>query len=57
MAMLDRDRLQEWLEALEDKYTGTEIVNILEDAGVLTVWDLIAALEEVIVENKNEFEV
>lgn len=52
--MLDRETLNEFLTALADRFTGAEIVDRLEDAGILTVEDVINALEEYIIEGKNE---
>ena len=57
MTMMDRELLQEFLEKVADKYTGSELVELLEDAGVVDIWDVIAALEEYIVEGKNYLEV
>ena len=55
--MYDRERLDDFLERVADKYTAAELVDILEDAGLVTIWDIISALEEVIVDGRKHLEV
>lgn len=55
--MIDRDNLEEFLELVADRYTAAEIVEVLEDAGILTVQDILAHLEEFIVEGSSKFDV
>ena len=52
--MTDQDRLSEYLERLADKYTCAELVDILEDAGLITIWDILAAFEEQLMEGKEK---
>lgn len=52
MMSMDREVLQEYLDHLSDKFYGFEIVERLEEAGVLTVQDIIAVLEDKIIEGK-----
>lgn len=56
MMSMDREALQEFLEQLSDRFYGHEIVERLEDAGILTVQDVIAALEDFIIEGKAHLE-
>lgn len=49
---IDSERLEEFLLALADKYTGIEIVEILE----LSEWDIIEAFRDQIVEARKRFE-
>lgn len=55
--MYDRERLQEFLEAVSSKYTAAELVEILEDNGIITVWDIINNLTDEIVDAKRFLEV
>jgi len=57
MMSIDYEILQDFLERVASKYTASELVELLEDAGVVDIWDVIAALEEYIVEGKNYLEV
>lgn len=49
---LDRELLEEYLEAVASKYTASELVELLEDNGIITVWDIINLLEEFVIEGK-----
>lgn len=50
---MDRETLQQYLEHLADRFYGYEIVERLEDAGIITVQDVISALEDQIIEGKD----
>lgn len=50
--MIDEDRLQEFLDKIADKYTATEICEILG----LTEWDLLEQFREFVMEKKDSFE-
>lgn len=54
--MLDNEKVQEFLDQLADRFTGAEIVDILEDAGILDVYTVISFLEEFIIEGSKSFE-
>lgn len=54
---MDRELLEDFLERVADKFTAAELVDLLEDAGVITVWDIISFLEETIIENREKLEV
>ena len=54
--MLVRESLAEFLERLADRYYGHEIVAILEDAGILSVEQLLELIEDYVIEGKNRFE-
>lgn len=56
MMSTDRESLQEFLEHIADKYYGAELVERLEALELITVWDVIAAFEDQIVEAKAELE-
>lgn len=56
MMSMDREALQEYLEQLADRFYGHEIVERLEEANVLTVRDIIACLEDFIIEGKEYLE-
>ena len=57
MMSIDYEILQDFLERVASKYTASELVELLEDAGIVDIWDVIAALEEYIVEGRNYLEV
>lgn len=52
MMSMDRKALAEYFEGLADKYYGFEIVERLENAGILDVYDVIACLDEYIINGK-----
>jgi len=54
---LDRQALEEFFERIADKFTASELVMILEDAGLLDVWTIISLLEEELIEAKEILEV
>jgi len=45
------------LERVADKYTASELVILLEDAGIIDVWTIISLLEEELIESKELLEV
>jgi hypothetical protein len=47
---MDREQLETFLEAIADRYTATELVDVLEEEGLVDVWKIIAFLEEEIIE-------
>lgn len=51
---MDRDALQEYLLDLSEKFYGHELVNILEDAGIIDIWDVLAAFEDQLIEAKDK---
>lgn len=55
--MLDREAVSEFLARLADRYTGAEIVEILEDTGILTVEQLLALIEDYAIEGRSKFNV
>lgn len=54
---LDREQLAEFLDHLSDTYYGYEIVEILEDAGIIDVHTILNLLEDYIIEGRNKFSV
>lgn len=54
--MMDRELLSEYLNRLREKYYGYEIVERLEDAGILTVDDILNYLEEFVIEGRKVLE-
>ena len=54
MMSMDREAVQEYLEHIADKYYGAELVERLEALELITIWDVIAAFEDQIVEAKAE---
>ena len=50
---VNRGLLDEYLNDLADRFYGFEIVERLEEAGILTIQDVISALEDFIVEGKD----
>ena len=52
MAMVDRELLAEYLERVRDKHYGFEIIEILEQADLITVDDVIAQFEDQIIEGR-----
>lgn len=55
--MLDREAVSEFLARLADRYTGAEIVDILEDADILNVEQLLALIEDYAIEGRSKFNV
>lgn len=55
--MVDRETLDEFLNRLADKFYGFEIVEILEDNGIITVEQLLALIEDYVMEGKKHFEI
>jgi hypothetical protein len=53
MMSMDRELLQQYLDQLASRFYGYEIVERLEDAGFITVEQLIIALEEFIIEGRS----
>lgn len=56
MMSTDRQALQEFLEHMADRYYAYELVERLENLNLITVWDVIAAFEDQIVEAKMQLE-
>lgn len=54
--MLDRELLDEYMAHLAERFYGFEIIERLEDAGILTVQDVLAALEDFIIEGREHLE-
>lgn len=54
---VDRELLEEFLERIADKFTAAELIELLEDAGILTVWDVIAVFEDELIEAREKLEV
>lgn len=54
---LDREQLESYLEQLADRYTAGELVEALEEAGLITVWAVMAAFENELIEMKERLEV
>jgi hypothetical protein len=52
MMSQDRELLSDYLETLASRFYGYEIVERLESAGILTVEQIIAALEDYIIEGQ-----
>lgn len=52
MVSMDRSQLQEFLERVADKYTASELVDLLD----LSVWQIIDALEDEIIEGREKLE-
>lgn len=50
---MDRELLQQYLDQLASRFYGYEIVERLEDAGFITVEQLIIALEDYIIEGRS----
>lgn len=53
MMSTDRELLDEYLTSLADRFYGSEIVERLEEAGILTVREVITALEDYVIEGKS----
>ena len=51
---MDREAVQEYFEHLADKYYASELVERLEALEKITIWDIIAAFEEQIIEARAE---
>lgn len=52
---MDRERVDQFLEDLTDRFYGYEIVEILEDAGILDIHQLLALIEDYVIEGKDKF--
>lgn len=52
MMSMDQELLSEYYEQLASRFYGYEIVERLEDAGIITVEQLIAAIEDYILEGR-----
>lgn len=53
---MDRKALEDFFEMIADRYTAGELIDLLEDAGIITVWTVISALEDEIIEGKEKLE-
>lgn len=53
---IDRETLREFLEHLADRFTACELVEILEDMELITVYDILGAFEEQLIEAKERLE-
>lgn len=53
---MDNEQLEEFFERLADRFGAAELVELLEDAGLVTVWTIISALSEQLVEAKEKLE-
>lgn len=51
--MIDRERLDEYLALIADKYTAAEIAEILE----LDVWDILEMFRDELMEKYERFEI
>lgn len=49
---MDRELLEEYKLSLADKYNATELVSLMEDAGMIDVWTILELLEDQIMELK-----
>lgn len=56
MMSMDRELLDEYMTHLAERFYGFEIIERLEDAGILTVQDVLAALEDFIIEGREHLE-
>lgn len=54
--MLDQETLQEYLDHLADRFYAFEIVERLEDAGIIDVQTILALLEDYIIEGRSVLE-
>lgn len=54
--MIDRDELDQFMELVCDRYTAAEVVEILEDAGLIDVHIIVSLLEEYLIEGSSKFE-
>lgn len=54
---MDREQLEEFFERVADRFSAAELVELLEDAGIISIWTIIARLEEEIVEAREKLEV
>lgn len=52
MMMRDQELLQEYLERVADRFTAGELVERLEDAGIIDIWTILNNLEMFIIEGK-----
>lgn len=51
--MIDRERVDDFLALIADKYTAVEVVEILE----LDVWDVLEMFREELLEKQERFEI
>lgn len=56
MMSMDRELLQDYFDHLAERFYAAEIVERLEDAGIITVEQLIVALEEYVIDGKEVLE-
>lgn len=56
MMSVDGELLDDFFERVADKWSAAELVELLEDAGVVTVWSVIAAFSEQLIEVKEKLE-
>jgi hypothetical protein len=54
---LDREKVDEYLSRVSDKYTILELIDILEQAGLIDINIIISLLEEEIIEAQDWLEV
>lgn len=54
---MDRELLEDFFNRVADKWTGAELVELLEDMDLVNIHIVIAALEEFVVEAKERLEV
>lgn len=54
---MDKEQLEEFFERIVDRYTPAELIEILEDAGLVDIWTIIAFLEDELIEARGKLEV
>ena len=54
---MDRKLIEDFLDRICDKFTAAELIEILEDAGIITVYDIVGLLEEECIEYRDKLEV
>ena len=56
MMSKDRELLDEYLQHLADRYYGFELVERLENLGLINIWDILVAFEDQVVDAKDTLE-
>jgi hypothetical protein len=54
---MDRRLIEDFLDRICDKFTAAELIEILEDAGIITIYDIVGLLEEECIEYRDKLEV
>lgn len=49
---MDREILEQYKSELADRYNATELIELMEDCDLISVWDILEQFEEKIVELK-----